>query len=337
MDAAIYLIPPLALAAYYGWAISRVGRPAKPGPVVIQYQLPEGMSPAEARYAWKGCVDERSVACVLAQLAVTGRISLERGKGGSYELSRTDAPGKTAQDIAPEEQVALDWLFSNFLTRFSFHPEHDAQGLSMALRGALDRRLRGKYEATHYGYVGLGLMVSLGAAYSLAYNAGILSRAPLPMIYAEFMATLLAGIVITAVLVPALVDAKHRIGSAGRIIFGLAFSALGVAGAVGIDSKVRESAPAAFSFAVIALAALNVVPVPWLRRTTPQGIAARAQIEGYRQFLAEVEQDRLNRANPSSSQLQSKEALLPFAIALEVREAWGDALANACWPHMITG
>lgn len=335
MDNGLYIVAIASLAAYYGWAISKVGRAPKAGPIATRYQPPDGMSPAQVRYAWKGCVDERSVACVLAQLAVQGRISIERA-GGGYDIARTDGPAIAAHGIAPEEQVAMDWLFSNFLTNFKFNPQHDAQGLSMALRGALDRRLRGKYEATHYGYVTVGLMGSLVAAYWLARSGGIIHRVPPPLIYGQFMAALLASIVVTVMLIPAIVDYSRGIGSIGRIVFGLVVSALGVSGAIGIGVRLHDSVPAVFPIAVMALAALNVLPVPWLRRLTPEGVVARAQSEGFRDFLLRVEQDQLDRANPSPFHLQSKEAMLPFAIALEVRETWGDSLANACWPHMIT-
>ena len=332
MDLGFYLAPAL-LAAYYGWAISRVGRPPKLPPVVTRYAPPSGMSPAQARFAWKGLVDERTVACVLAQLAVAGRITIERS-GGAYEITIVQKPPQDAPALAPEEQTAIDWLFANFDKQYTFHPEHDAQGLSMALLGSLDRRLRGLYEATHYGYVGIGLLASLATSFLLARNAGADPRLPGVMIYAQFMVALMASIVTMALLVPAIVDFTRGIGSVGRILFGLAFSGLAVAGVVGVAMKIAPFVPAAFPVVLIVLAALNVIPTPWLRRITDEGIKARVELEGFREFLAKVEQDQLDRSNPESH-LQPREAMLPFAIALEVRESWGDSLANACWPHII--
>jgi hypothetical protein len=42
-----------------------------------------------------------------------------------------------------------------------------------------------------------------------------------------------------------------------------------------------------------------------------------------------VEQDRLQRLNASSAEPAAEIEYLPYAIALEVREAWGDHLAEA--------
>jgi hypothetical protein len=334
MDAGFYIAPAL-LAAYYGWAILRVGRPPKLPPVVTRYAPPAGISPAEARFAWKGVVDERTVACVLAQLAVAGRVTIERS-AGAYEITRVEKPPQEAPPLAPEDQIAMDWLFANFDKQYTFHAQHDAQGLSMALLGSLDGRLRGKYQATHYGYIGVGLMASLATSYLLARSAGIDRLLPAPMIYAQFMITLLASIVTIGILTPAIVDFTRGIGSIGRILFGLVFSALAVAGVVGMTMKNATVVPVAFPIAVSVLAALNVVPTPWLRRITGDGIKARVELEGFREFLAKVEQDHLDRSD-DDSQRQPREAMLPFAIALEVRESWGDALANACWAHIVSG
>jgi hypothetical protein len=53
------------------------------------------------------------------------------------------------------------------------------------------------------------------------------------------------------------------------------------------------------------------------------------QIAGFRKFLGKVEQDQLNRLGGPAAASQNLEKLLPYAIALEVKEAWGDQLAQA--------
>jgi hypothetical protein len=45
-------------------------------------------------------------------------------------------------------------------------------------------------------------------------------------------------------------------------------------------------------------------------------------------FLQNVEQDRLNRSNSPDQTPLELDRFLPFAIALEVKEAWGDHLAQ---------
>jgi hypothetical protein len=80
------------------------------------------------------------------------------------------------------------------------------------------------------------------------------------------------------------------------------------------------------------LAAFLLINLGWgprLKRKTSLGRKASDQIAGFRQFLEKAEQDRLNRLNPLELPLQVLNRLLPFAIALEVKEASGDHLAQA--------
>ena len=58
-------------------------------------------------------------------------------------------------------------------------------------------------------------------------------------------------------------------------------------------------------------------------------------LEGFRQFLVSVEQDRIHRLNESASKPVAEVQYLPYAIALEVREAWGDHLAEAFFATTI--
>ena len=65
--------------------------------------------------------------------------------------------------------------------------------------------------------------------------------------------------------------------------------------------------------------AINIAAFPALRRLTPLGREVRDQIEGFRQFLEKVEQDRLRRVDAADPHAAASE-FLPYAIALEVRE-----------------
>jgi hypothetical protein len=86
---------------------------------------------------------------------------------------------------------------------------------------------------------------------------------------------------------------------------------------------------------VAALAVVNLIWAPYLKRITKEGRAALDALEGFRQFLVSVEQDRLGRLNGLSSEPTSAIEYLPYAIALEVREAWGDHLAGAFFATTI--
>jgi hypothetical protein len=85
----------------------------------------------------------------------------------------------------------------------------------------------------------------------------------------------------------------------------------------------------AYTVMMVSLVVINVGWIPALKRMTPRGRQAVVQIEGFRTFLNKVEQDRMQRLNTTEDGPQASKEFLPYAIALEVREAWGDRLAEA--------
>jgi hypothetical protein len=80
--------------------------------------------------------------------------------------------------------------------------------------------------------------------------------------------------------------------------------------------------------AIFAMALLNAVAQPFLRRDTEEGKKMKEQIEGFRAFLLTVEQDQLDRMNKPKQEIEYA-GHLSYAVALEVKEAWGDYLSNA--------
>jgi len=52
------------------------------------------------------------------------------------------------------------------------------------------------------------------------------------------------------------------------------------------------------------------------------------QLAGFREFLVRVEQDRLDRVNTPEQRAELMDRFLPYAIALNVREGWGDRMAS---------
>ena len=95
--------------------------------------------------------------------------------------------------------------------------------------------------------------------------------------------------------------------------------------------QLKSGASLAYALSLAALVGINIAALPALKRETPAGRQAREQIEGFRMFLEKVEQDPLRRLNPSEQLAAGSMEFVPYAIALEVREPWGDHLAEACY------
>jgi hypothetical protein len=79
---------------------------------------------------------------------------------------------------------------------------------------------------------------------------------------------------------------------------------------------------------VPALIGVNLIWGPQLKRRTEQGRKILDDLAGFRLFLEKVEKDRLDKLNAAGEAPETLDEHLAYAIALEVREAWGDHLAQ---------
>jgi len=77
----------------------------------------------------------------------------------------------------------------------------------------------------------------------------------------------------------------------------------------------------------IAMMVLNSIFVPLLRTPSADGQKLLFQIRGYKMFLQATELDRLKELGKSPTSVP-KLASLPYAVALDLKEPWGDAMAN---------
>jgi hypothetical protein len=77
-----------------------------------------------------------------------------------------------------------------------------------------------------------------------------------------------------------------------------------------------------------ALLLVNLGWGPWLKRRTVKGREVLDQIAGFKLFLEKVKQDALDKLNPAGEKPQLLDEHLAYAVALEVKEAWGDHLAQ---------
>jgi hypothetical protein len=238
--------------------------------------------------------------------------------------------------VAREEQIALDWLFSNFLTENNFKPVHDSEGCISALGGSLQKQTGELYYATHYGYIALGMLFSLIGALVTASTVGSSERGGVYILtWAVFMTVLLAVLTVWRTLISPIVDLAHGVGNLGRPLFGVLISGFAMASLVAVAIRLEQVAHSRFVLSVVLMAGLNSIAGFFLKSTTIRGMEVKQQLEGFREFLMAVEQDRLDRLKFPAAALQSKERNLGYAIALEVKEAWGDELANACYPQLV--
>ena len=80
---------------------------------------------------------------------------------------------------------------------------------------------------------------------------------------------------------------------------------------------------------VTAFTALNGMFLYLMRAPTTLGRPVMDQLAGFRLYLETAEADRLNMPGAPDITAERFEALLPYAVALDVEKPWADAFAAA--------
>jgi uncharacterized membrane protein len=114
-----------------------------------------------------------------------------------------------------------------------------------------------------------------------------------------------------------------------RVVAG--FAVAGIAAAIGIVILSYNAGVGLAIFPGIApyiLVALAARGFSLLQAPSKSGRDVMDHIEGFRQYLGVAEEDRLNFLNPPEKTPELFEKFLPFAIALDVENAWAKRFAG---------
>jgi hypothetical protein len=328
------LIAPALLLLYYVIVWLALPRQPRPGAVAIQYKPPQGLSPAAMRYVRTTGCDGRTLAATLAQLAARGLIAIEP-QDARYKVTRLSLDAKSLQPpLALEElslhsslfedgpTVILDPKNGGPLSRYLFH-----------INASLQPALNNVYFTRNARWLVLGTLASFLTAMGMALTAHGRNSDRMTLVFLTwwfFFCFFLLGIICVMTLFPAWARMMRGLGGAREVLIGsLAVAAFG-AGGVAVLWQLRSGLSLAYVVALAALVGINIAAFPALYRLTRRGRQVRDEIEGFRQFLEKVEQDRLRRLGIADPHAAESAEFLPYAIALEVREPWGDHLAESC-------
>jgi len=340
LDFKLLLLPSL-LAAYYLAVWFWAGQDPKPGVIVPQFAPPANMSPAEMRYLLTRSVDRKTVAAALAHLASQKMITLQP-LGDAYRITRVMNPPPA--NLPPEESSALDALAE--LESFPENQEkteqpgiqpalllRPAQGKSLSLvasviMGSLSKRTGSLYFKRNLNYTLPAVAASVVAALIVAANVSKHGDAVFLTLW-FLLFSMGLGVVMATNVVKALRDALRGMLSAKNVALTIVPLPIFLGIPAFVDVQIARSSSPMFAWVVAAVVVVNIVGGIWVQTVTPLGRERMDQIEGFRQFLSSVELDRLNRMNNPHLTPTLLNDYMAYAIALDLKEAWGDHLANA--------
>ncbi|MGO8762428.1 MAG: DUF2207 domain-containing protein [Desulfobaccales bacterium] len=317
------------LLVFYLWAWFRVGRDPASGTIIPLFSPPSGFSPAGARFVSRMGYDDKAFAAAVVDMAVKGAVLIQE-EGDDYTL----VPRDTAKSpLSGDEQLVTAQLFPKGK---SVKLENTNYAVINAAIDALKKNLKGELEKVYFftnsGYLAPGVVITLLGLASVILTSPNLAAAAFGSLWLTIWTVACYYLAVKAY--------KTWQGARGRglakmlgafltTLFCLPFFAGEIAGVAILSTAV--SIPAAVALA--GLGFLNALFYHLLKAPTLSGRKIMDQIEGFKLYLSVAEKDRLNLLNPPEKTPALFEKYLPFALALDVENAWSqqfsDVLAKA--------
>jgi len=246
--------------------------------------------------------------------SITFRQANETVRREGIFAGTTLEPGSGAavgRSPSPETQVVIDPLAAAAI-----------KGHLDALQDTFRKNLQGIYFRQNFRYAGMGMAATF--AWALFTAATLDASSSMFITFWLLLFTSLSGLVIGGVWTskPTHPSPRQRVT---RIMLPVLF--VGLPGALIYIAALPQSH--GFVLALLLSVLLNNVFFVIMRAPTPRGFVILQQLAGFREFLVRVEQDPLDRVNTPEQRTELMNRFLPYAIALNVREGWGDKLASA--------
>jgi uncharacterized membrane protein len=118
------------------------------------------------------------------------------------------------------------------------------------------------------------------------------------------------------------------VASAGKAIFCSVIAVPFLAAECFAIWALSKFASPSLAFFLFASVALHVLFHSLLKAPTVAGRRLLDQVQGFKLFLGAVDGDRLNRVNPPEQTPEVFEKFLPYALALNVEQAWAEKFSD---------
>jgi uncharacterized membrane protein YgcG len=319
------LIGIIGIGFYYLSTWARVGRDPPEGTIIPLFAPPNDMSPAAMRYVDQMSFDNRAFTAAIVDLGVKGHIRIDETPSFSQISSRAGG-----QPLKLAESEMESQLFSKGSPVALAQANHVVVG---GAKTALENRLSADYNgvlfANNYGWSFLGLVLAIIAIATITF--AIVSTKAADDVAAGAVGIFIpGGVMLVANFIMMAGFTSHKRWN-GWIITGAILWLLCAAGGFaiiyglggGINLNLMIAALAAWVIEAVAMFAFY-----WLKAPSRDGQKIRDQISGFREYLGVAEEDRLNFAHPPKKTPELFEKFLPYAIALDVENEWGQKFAG---------
>ena len=317
----------LVIIAYYLFVWWRVGRDPTAGTIIPFFDPPDGYSPAAMRYIQNMGFDNKVFSAAILSMAVKGYLTIREDSDGTYILKRT---GKKAPLSMGERAIARKFFV---FEDDELELKQKNRAIIQAARTGLKEWLRTEFEKTYFNNNRQYFLP--GAGLSILVIILMIIWAPDPAA-AAFISFWLAGWTAGVYFILRrgyrawleFLNGKNPLSGVGAIVLsGVAIPFLG-GEVMGLMFLVEATSPAA-AVLFLLIQVVNLVFYHLLKAPTLLGRKMLDRFAGFADFLSVTEKDRMNFFNPPERTPELFEKFLPFAVALDVENAWAEQFSSS--------
>lgn len=323
----------LVVLVYQFVSWSRVGVDPAPGTIVVQYMPPTEISAAGIRELVKMSFDNKCFAACIVGMAAKKYLSIEKDALDQYTLTRSKDP-KFASALTTEERLVADRLFARSDRVLLTNANRDVVSEAVkALKKSLEKSQEKVYFVRNSSYLAPSIILSVLTLLIAVWFSGSEAR-PVALFMMVWLTGWSFGVVMLTLQVFNLWKGALKGGLEGVLKFGgaifMTLFALPFFAGEAFGIFTLGSATSFITVAVFgALIASNFLFHELLKAPTRLGRAMLDKIEGFKMFLSATDGDQIQRMAPVNWNLDTFNRFLPYAIALEVEEAWASKFSQA--------
>ncbi|TKC65222.1 DUF2207 domain-containing protein [Pedobacter hiemivivus] len=305
----------IGLGAYYYISWSRYGRDPQEPVIIPSFNIPNNWSPALLRYFYIKKIDDKSFAISIINMAVKKVIKISKGAGLKKEDYAVEkSTGLT--NVLSNEEDAIYLRFFNKRNRIYINKSNGST--INAAKNAHEDRLKPQlnlkdFFITHKKTLIQSTLITL--AVIVVFMIFVETGAPMIMLFLSPFIVIggfcfFAGFKMIGESVPVGIF---------LIIWGAGFGGVPLYMLLSNLSKL----PIISLVFIVACTIMYALYVYLIRAPTAAGTDVISKIKGFKMYLETAEEHRLNMLNPPEHTPQLFEKFLPYALALDIENAWG--------------
>ncbi len=317
----------LIVLVYFVIVWRRVGRDPERGVIIPLYRPPEGYSPAPIHFIRNMGYDDKTFAVAVINLAVKGWLHIDEAED-QYTLHKLESEEK----LTAGERQLIKKLFPGSETTIEL--ERSNHKILRKAKSAHKHALALNYETRYFLTNSFWLVPAI--LISICFLVLIVLTLPAEqMAVSAFFMVWLSGwtVGVVGLLIAAYKNWSRFFVERSTVplmsaLFSSAFAIPFLGGELfGLTMAMKEGSPSAFIFGLLFILT-NYLFYQWLKAPTLAGRKLLDKVEGFKLFLTVAEKDELDFKYPVEKTPVLFEQYLPYAVALDVEQAWGEKFSK---------